>query len=347
MLEMLNNKVGEWLRGGPDDDVVLSSRVRLARNIAGYPFLSRATDQEIGRVEEILHDKITNVDLGCDLIYHRLDTMDAMVRELLVERHLIGRDHADADWVRSVALCPDEKMSLMINEEDHLRTQTLNGGFRLQEAAERIIKADELLAEHIPFSFSAQYGYLTVCPTNVGTGIRVSAMVHLPGLVMAREMEKVVQLAQDMRLDLRGLYGEGTHASANLYQVSNQVSLGLSENEIVQQVKSAVEELIGLEREARKNFLSQHRLELSERIQKALDLLKTVKMISSEEALNFLSQIRMGAELGLVDSVSPNQVNELLLLTLPAHLQTMAGRRPDRTERNELRATYLKKQLMN
>ena len=347
VLEALKNSVGEWLRGGPEGEVVISSRVRLARNIAGYPFLSRANEQQIARIEEILRNKIMNCGLPASMEYYRLDALDPVLRQLLVERHLIGRDHAEASWVRGVAFGIDERLSLMVNEEAHLRLQSICGGLRLREAYRQAGKADDMLAEVVPFAFSARYGYLTACPTNVGTGMRASVMVHLPAMVMQKEMEKVLQFVQQQSLALRGIYGEGTQASGDLYQISNQVSLGKREEEILDQVSGAVADLIGMEKSARESLLKHHREKLSERIQRALDLLRSASSISSEEALNLLSQVRMGVNLGLAGETALKTINELLLLTLPAHLQTIDGRKAERPERNELRAAYLRKRLMN
>lgn len=347
MLETLTDNQCRWLRSGADDDVVLSCRVRLARNIAGYPFLTRADDREVARIEELLRSKIMGLPPHADLEYHRLDGMDSVLRQLLVERHLIGQDHADADWERGVAFASDESMSLLVNEEDHLRMQVFGAGLSLETAWEGVRELDEALAQIIPFAFSARYGYLTACPTNVGTGMRAGVMVHLPALVMAREMEKVIQLCQDSDLALRGLYGEGSHAAADLYQLSNQVTLGRKEEEIISGVDAAVRRIIEREREARRQFFHQDQPQLTGRVKRALELLRSATRLSSEESLNLLSQVRLGAELDLLDGITPEGVNRLLLLTLPAHLQTIEGRETDRQRRNALRAEYLRKQLVN
>lgn len=341
----LTSNVGEWLRGGPEDDVVISSRVRLARNIAGYPFIAGGNAAEIARIEELLRGKL--IPCGCryGLTYYRLDQLEPLLRQLLVERHIIAGDFAEAPWVRGVAFGPDERLSLMINEEDHLRMQVVCGGFQLEQALKEVSEVDDALADQIPFAFSARYGYLTACPTNVGTGLRASVMAHLPALVMAKEMEKVLEMAQRFHLTLRGLYGEGTHGSADFYQISNRMSLGLREEQILGRVSQAVGELMTLERDARGGFLGQDRPKLQDRIGRALDLLGTASTISSEEALHLLSQVRMGVRMGLVQQVDAKALNELLLLTLPAHLQTIEGRQVSRLERNELRACHLKERL--
>lgn len=345
MLKGSDSSVGEWLREGPDGDVAISSRVRLARNIAGYPFLSRAGERETARIEELLRNKIMSCDFGVPLTYRRLDETDALERQVLVERHLIARDHAAADGARGVAYCARQRLSVMVNEEDHLRIQVIAGGLQLDPAWREADGADDVLGEVVPFAFNSRYGFLTACPSNVGTGMRASVMVHLPALVMAREMEKVIQHARQWRLTVRGLYGEGTHASGDLYQLSNQVSLGISEQGALGQVAEAVSSVIGLEREARDEFSRQNRAELEGRVTGALEMLGSAAAISSEEALHLISQVRLGVHLGLVRDVAPDALNEMLLLTLPAHLQTMEGRRLAGLERDTVRARRLSERL--
>ena len=345
MLELLKNKVGEWLSGGPQGDVVVSSRVRLARNIAGYPFLTKISPQEVTRIEELLREKILSLDLSQGLVYYRVSELDALLREVLVERQLMARDLAGATWPGGVAFSPDERLSLMINEEDHLRVQVIYGGFQLQKAWQEVNRVDDALAEVVPFAFSAKYGYLAACPTNVGTGMRASVMVHLPAMVMAREMDKLVELAQRHRLAVRGLYGEGTPASADFYQISNQVTLGITEQDILEQVSKAIWEVISIERSTRENLSRLHSTKLQGRLALALEMLANATAISSEEALHLLSQVRMGVEMNLLKDVRPEALNELMLLTLPAHLQTMEGRRLASLRRNKVRADYIKRKL--
>jgi len=345
MQEVMNNSVGEWLRGGPENDVVISSRVRLARNVEGCRFLPKADEQEIARIETMLSSKILSCKLRPGLVYYRLDELEPLFRQLLVERHLMGRDHAEADWRRGLAFCPQERLCLLVNEEDHLRIQVVYGGFQLERAWRELNEVDDVLAGVIPYAFSPDYGYLTACPTNVGTGMRASVMVHLPALVMAREMDKVVDLAQRLHLALRGLYGEGTHASADLYQVSNQVTIGVTEEEIIEQLTAASGEIMSLERGAREEFFVHNRAKLKERIDRALSMLASATTISSEEALHLLSQVRLGVEMKLVTDVSLETLNELLLLTLPAHLQTILGGKVEVLKRDEVRADCVRKKL--
>ncbi len=346
MLEALKNKkLGRWLQGGPQDDVVLSSRSRLARNIAGYPFLTRAGKSQVARIEELVHKKILDAGFKPPLQYYRLDRIDPFDLRLMVERHLIARNHADSDLVRGIAFSEDESLSIMVNEEDHLRMQTIYGGMQLAEAADAVIKVDNILAEHLPYAFSADYGYLTACPTNVGTGMRTSVMVHLPAIMMSRDMDKLTRICEDMNLALRGLYGEGTHGAADIYQISNNVTLGITEQEITGHVETATKLIVDLERDIRDSLKTKHGKELDKRLGKTLELLHNIKSISSEEALNMLSLLRMGTRLGLINELTESKMDELLFMSLPAHLQTIARREADSVKRNEMRASYIRKNL--
>ena len=344
-LNELKTHVGEWLKGGPEGDVVVSSRVRLARNIAGYPFVPRASEQEIERIEELLSRKVQGCDLAPDVTYYRLDQMDHLKVEFLMERHLISRDHADADWVRGVAFGDGERVSVMINEEDHLRLQVMRGGLRLEELWEQMNELDDKLEAEIPFACSPKYGYLTACPTNAGTGMRASAMLHLPAIVLSQEMDSVIREVRDERLTLRGLFGEGTQGTGDLYQLSNQVTLGVEEEEIVEQVGEAASHVAGLERAARQRLHDKHKNEIHNRLSRARDLLLSAKMISSEEALHFLSQVRLAVEMNLMTGIPLEALNELFLLTLPAHLQTIEDRVMGSTERNKVRAKHIRQRL--
>ena len=344
-LSSLKSHVGKWLQGGPQGDIVVSSRVRLARNVQDYPFVSRASEQQIEEIEELLRNTVLHCDIGRELTYFRLDELSSLEVEFLMERHLISRDHAEADWVRGVAFTDDEDISVMVNEEDHLRLQVMTGGLNLTEAWDGVDNLDDAIATRVPFSFSPKYGYLTACPTNVGTGMRASAMLHLPAMVLSQEMDRVIRLTRDKGLALRGLFGEGTQGSADLYQLSNQVSLGVSEQDILEEVTEVASEVAELERSTRQRLLEKHETELNRRIERARNLLVEAKQISSEEALHFLSHIRLGVELGLITGIELEKLNGLILLTLPAHLQTIEGREIDTLERNQLRASYVKDQL--
>jgi protein arginine kinase len=223
----LTNTIGEWLRAsGPESDIVMSSRIRLARNLAEFPFISRASDQDRAEIERALRERVLRIQAAEALQYFNVNELDGIDRQFLVERQLISREHAESHGARGVAIDAAEQVSLMINEEDHLRIQCMHSGLDLQGAWEQINRIDDLIEEKVTYAFHPKLGYLTACPTNVGTGVRVSVMLHLPALVMTKQIEKVFRSLQKISLAVRGLYGEGSQAMGDFYQISNQITLG-------------------------------------------------------------------------------------------------------------------------
>lgn len=346
-LKNLNGRLVEWLKDGPDCDVIVSSRARLARNVAGQRFVQQASKKQKAQMEEMLRHDLQAEGMEPALTYVSLHNLDPLLVELLLERRLISHQHAEADWVRGVAFDADEQLSVMVNEEDHLRIQSIRAGLRLRAAYERADAFDSLLAERVPFAYSARYGYLTACPTNTGTGLRAGVMLHIPALTMSRQINRVMDRVHEQNLAVRGLYGEGTHGAGDFYQVSNRVTLGLGEEEIVESVIHAATELAEMEREAREELRTNHADELGPRVHRALDLLRSARALSSQEALSFLSQVRMGMEMDVLDRDHLEELNHLFLLTLPAHLQTMEGRELDSSVRDERRAVYVRNKLAN
>ena len=343
----LTQRAGEWLRGaGPMHDVVISSRVRLARNLAGMPFLGRCTPQQQHELEQRLRREVLATGIGEELLYVDIAAAGELDRQLVVERHLISRQHAQADHPRGVAISRDETIAIMVNEEDHLRVQVLRSGLQLREAVEDIRRIDNILEDRLDFAFHSRYGYLTACPTNVGTGLRVSVMLHLPALKISHEIEKVFRAAHDMRLAIRGLYGEGTEATGDFFQISNQTTLGKSEDQIVSEfLDEMIPHFIAYERRARQDLLARKAAALEDKIFRAESTLRSARMISSEETMFLLSLLRMCVNLHRVEGVSIKTVNELFLLTQPAHLQKITGRDLTPPERAEVRATLIRTRL--
>jgi len=339
---------GEWLRGsGPMSDIVISSRIRLARNVAGTPFLTRSTKHQRQALETRLREVILNAQIAPRTLYVDLESAPELDRQLLVERHLISKQHATGDaGARGVAIGEDETVSIMVNEEDHLRIQVLRSGLQLEEAWEQINAIDDKIESKVDFAFHPTYGYLTACPTNVGTGIRVSVMLHLPALKMTGEIEKVFRAAKDLRLAVRGLYGEGTEATGDFYQVSNQTTLGKSEDEIISYFKhNVVPKIIDYEQHARKTLTNDKTVALDDKVCRALGNLRSARLLASDETLFYLSHLRMGVNLHRVKEVDINKVNELFLLTQPAHLQKMTGRKMDGDVRRAARADFVRGRL--
>jgi protein arginine kinase len=345
-LDSLSHTSGEWLRGtGPESDIVVSSRIRLARNLAAFPFSNRASPHQKSEIEALLRERISKMDMEPKLVYVNVPGLSALDRQFLVERQLISRELAGAEGPRGVALGPRENVSLMVNEEDHLRLQVMRSGFALDEAWQDIDKVDDLLEQRVSYAFSEEFGYLTACPTNVGTGMRASVMLHLPALGITKQIEKVFRALQKINLAVRGLYGEGSRASGDFYQISNQVTLGKSETTILNEIREVIPQIITYERQARTTLIREKRQELQDRVSRAFGTLCSATMMTSEETMDLLSSVRLGINLGLLEEISIPTVNELFIHTQPAHLQKLMGASLDGEERNAARARYLRTRL--
>jgi protein arginine kinase len=346
-LSDLTTCAGEWLRGsGPLSEIVISSRVRLARNVSGHSFLSRCTRQQRQAIEQRVRDAVLEARLAPRVFYVDLEEAPEIDRQLLVERHLISKPHAAAEGARGVAISSDETLSIMVNEEDHLRIQVLRSGLQLEEAWEQINAIDDALDERLEFAFHPKWGYLTACPTNVGTGIRVSVMLHLPALKLTGEIEKVFRAAKDLKLAVRGLYGEGTEATGDFYQISNQTTLGKDEAQIIEEFKDKViPKIIEYEQQARRALKNERLAALDDKVFRALGTLRSARLLSSEEVLFLLSHVRMGINLARLREIEVKTVNELLLMTQPAHLQRLIGKKIDGDVRRAARADLVRQRL--
>ncbi len=343
-LDELTRTSGEWLRGtGPESDIVICSRIRLARNLADFPFTSRASLAEKGELQRTIRNACDRA--GLEMSYQPLEPLSALDRQLLVERQLISRELAGAEGPRGVAIGPRENASVMVNEEDHLRIQVMFSGFSLVEAWEQINALDDQLEEHLHYAFNPHLGYLTACPTNVGTGIRVSVMLHLPALTHTKQIEKVFRALHKINLAVRGLYGEGSEPDGDFYQISNQQTLGKSERDLIQNLSNVVPQIIRYERQARQEWLGQRRQHLHDQVSRAYGVLRTAHTISSSETMDLLSSVRMGINLGLIDDTEIQTINELFIHIQPAHLQKLQGERLEVDERNIARAGHLRRRL--
>ncbi len=345
-LNDLTRMSGEWLRGtGPESDIVMSSRIRLARNLAQFPFLNRADDSVRADIERVLHREVSQLALRGEITYLDVNSLEGVDRQFLVERQLISRELADSHGSRGVGITSEENVSLMVNEEDHLRIQVLRSGLDLDACWEEINRIDDLLEQHVTYAFSERLGYLTACPTNVGTGIRVSVLLHLPALVITKEIQKVFQALQKISLAVRGLYGEGSQAMGDFYQISNQVTLGKTEEALIRNLKDVIPSIISYERKVRQTLVKENRQRLHDQVSRAYGILKTAQTISSEETMHLLSSVRMGVNLGLIDDLPIPTVNELFIHTQPAHVQKLRKAHLESAERNVARASYLRQRL--
>lgn len=346
-LDELTRTTGEWLRGtGPMADVVISSRVRLARNLADHPFLATSTSTERTEIYRALADEVANNVAGVDALQVDMEEAEEIDRQILVERHLVSRQHAASTGSRGVSVSPSETRALMINEEDHLRIQALRSGLQLEASWEEVSEVDDLLSKSLAFAFDKQFGYLTACPTNVGTGIRVSVMLHLPALRLTKEIERVERAARDMRLAVRGLYGEGTESIGDFFQISNQTTLGKSEDEVLSVFgKKVIPKIVEYERAARSALARERAAQLDDKVWRAYGVLTNARCISSEETQVLLSPIRMAVNMGRFDKMDITMLNQLFLHTQPAHLQKLHGKTLDDDQRGIVRADYLRARL--
>ena len=347
-IDPLLKQTCEWLRGtGPNSEIVLSSRVRLARNVEKTAFPHWATKKQEKETVEVLEEAVRHIDLMKGSLFVRMAEIDDVDKQFLLERHLVSREHMLHTDSKAVVIGDKEVISIMINEEDHLRIQVMQSGLNLGDAWALIDALDDELSEAIPYAYSTDWGYLTCCPTNTGTGMRASVMLHLPALVLTKQINKVLHTITKLGLTARGLYGEGTEASGNFFQISNQVSLGRAEEELIENIERILKEVIHQEQTAREALVTNNRIQLEDRIWRAFGILRHAQTMSSNEALDLLSAVRLGVDLGLMNGLNRTTVNELFIFSQPAHLQKLEGKALTAKERDAKRAQLLRSRLGN
>ena len=346
-IDAILTRPGDWMSGGTWHPIVISSRVRLARNLAKLPFPGWAKKSERVRILEEIKPEVDTLPAIKDGFSEQLNELSATEKQVLVERHLISREHAAKGMGSAVVINPQQTVSIMINEEDHLRMQAISCGLELEKTFQLIDEIDTALEAQLDFAFDEELGYLTACPTNVGTGMRASAMVHLPGLVLSEQINQVVNSVNKIGLAVRGLYGEGTEAMGNLFQVSNQTTLGEKEDQIIGRLHKVIETLIQRETQARENLMATKRTTLMDQIGRAYGILTHAYSISSKEALNLISVLRLGIDLGFFPEEGRAIINELLMETQPAHLQNLSQQKLAAEERDHLRADIVRARLKN
>ena len=334
-------------RHGPHDRIVMSSRVRLARNLNNTPFPGWAKKPERVRVLEIIQPAVGSLPEMAEAFSETMDNFTALDKQILVERHLISREHAAKNVGSGLVVNGKETFCVMINEEDHMRMQALRPGFQIREAWTAIDCFDSALEKKLDYAFDNELGYLTACPTNLGTGIRVSAMLHLPGLVLAEQINPIIQSVNKLGLAVRGLYGEGTEALGNVFQVSNQMTLGESETTIIDRLEKALLQIIECEENAQRKILESKPKVVYNHIGRAYGILANAHSISSKETMNLLSLLRLGVDLGLFPDTPRSLVDELFLTTQPAHLQKSVSDKLSAEERDLVRADMVRERLKN
>ncbi len=345
--EFLSSPAESARREGPHNKIVLSSRVRLARNLKGMAFPGWAKKAERIKALDQIRPAVESLPQMSDAFSESMDNLTVLDKNILVERHLISREHAAKNAGSGLVLNREESLCVMINEEDHLRMQALRPGLQLKQAWHAIDQIDSKLEKKLGYAFTGELGYLTACPTNLGTGIRVSAMLHLPGLVLAEQINQIIQAVNKLGLAVRGLYGEGTEALGNVFQVSNQMTLGEAESDIVERLNKVLAQIIEHEENARAMLLEKKPKSVYNHIGRAYGVLANAHSISSKETMNLLSLMRLGVDLGLFTDVERWLVDELFIVTQPAHLQKRFSEKLSAEERDLLRADMLRERLRN
>jgi len=333
-----------WLDGsGKHAESVVSSRVRLARNIHGISFTHHAKPRDLERSMALVREALqasTTLGRGTLVVMDELDELD---RQFLVERHLVSQEHAEKSPHRAMVVGDGEMVSAMINEEDHLRLQAIQSGFEAMDAWRILERLDEELDGRLDYAFSCEWGYLTACPTNTGTGLRASMLVHLPALVLTGQISKVLHGISQMGLAVRGFYGEGSDVMGNLFQVSNRTALGVSEIDIIQSLERVVRQVLDYEAQARQILLRDARSQIEDKVWRAYGILKYCRKVTSHEVMSLGSAVRLGKSMGLIERISAAGLNNMLLVCQPAHLQKRFEREMDPAERDMVRADLVRK----
>ncbi|WP_226585844.1 protein arginine kinase [Halobacillus litoralis] len=346
--QFMNEAISPWMKQeGPDSDIVMSSRIRLARNFSQYPFPIIASEETLEKVLEFFKDGFKETSFrdykNFELI--QMKDLQPVEKRVLVEKHLISPHLAEKSEKSATLISQNEQVSIMINEEDHVRIQLYFPGFQLDQALEQATQLDDWLEEKIDYAFDEKRGYLTACPTNVGTGMRASVMMHLPALSMTQQINRMTPAINQLGLVVRGIYGEGSEAVGNIFQISNQITLGKSEEDIVEDLHSVVKQLIDQERRARAALMNRSSLQLEDRIFRSYGVLTNSRIIESKEAAKCLSDLRLGIDLGLIDDIPRTILNELMVLTQPGFLQQYAKDTLSPEERDVRRASLIRERL--
>lgn len=346
MFEEMSKQPVSWLSGkGHESLVVISTRVRLARNIAGCKYPPSADEETKKKVVGYFDSTVTRSDLFNEENYFKAGQISRLDKDFLVERHLLSPVFLNGDEHKSFFIGPDERVSIMVNEEDHLRVQGLSAGLEPHESYELALKYENEVGKHLEFDYDQDFGYLTTCPTNVGTGMRASVLIHLPGLVLTKEIDKVINKITRSGLIVRGFYGEGSDVLGNLFQISNQNTLGLSEDEILNHIERITTEIVETETTARQRLVDDAADMIEDKIWRAYGILQHARVLTSDEVMNLLSAVRLGHAMKIIDFLDVSLINEILLLSQPAHLQKYYAQEMDSQKRDFVRAQMVREKL--
>jgi protein arginine kinase len=345
-LNDLIHNTAQWLKGtGEASNIVMSSRIRLARNLDKRPFPNKAHKKELYSIFSEVEAALKTLPLFKNSRIFLMNELDNVDKQFLIERHLMSHEHATNGDGKALSVSPEEMLSIMINEEDHLRIQLMQSGLNLDDSWNLINQIDDNLSEKLAFAYNVHWGYLTACPTNTGTAMRGSVMLHLPALVMTKQINKVLAAISKLNFASRGFYGEGTQASGNFYQISNQVSLGQSERDVIQNINGLIRQIIEQEEQARQALLIQNRPMLEDKIFRSYGVLRHAHIISSQETVELLSMVRLGIDLKILKDMDLETINELFITIQPAHLQKIEGKKLSASERDTQRAHLIRQKL--
>ena len=340
------HNTGQWLKGcGDFSNIVMSSRIRLARNLAEQPFPNKAQKKELNNILSVVEKASKEIDFLKKSIFFKINELDNIDKQFLVERHLMSHEHATNPDGKALIVSEEEVLSVMVNEEDHLRIQVMQSGFNLNETWKIANAIDDEFSQRLDFAYSLHWGYLTACPTNTGTAMRGSVMLHLPALVMTKQIDKVLAAISKLSFASRGFYGEGTQASGNFYQISNQVSMGHSEEDVLANINGLIRQVIEQEEQARQTLLVQNKPMVADKVFRSYGILKNAHIISSQETVELLSMVRLGVDLNILSDVNRSDINDLFIMIQPAHLQKIEGKKLSASERDTKRASLIRKKI--
>lgn len=344
----LNSAVSSWMNvEGPESDIVLTSRIRLARNLKEYSFPTIFSNDESKEIIQEIEQNFSNMYIEqvgkLEMLY--MDQLQPLQKRVLVEKHLVSPHLAEDSTNGGCLLSENEEVSIMVNEEDHIRIQCIFPGLQLDSALSLANEIDNRLEQQLDYAYDEKWGYLTSCPTNVGTGMRASVMMHLPGLILTQQMNRIVPAINQLGLVVRGIYGEGSEALGNIFQISNQTTLGKSEIDICEDLTSVVKQIISQERSAREALAKTSGIQLEDRVFRSYGVLANSRIIESKEAARCLSDVRLGIDMGYIKNVSKNILNELMIITQPGFLQQYAGGHLRPFDRDVRRATLIRERL--
>jgi len=346
MFEDMAKRPATWITGDvPDSEIVLSSRIRFARNITDFKFPPSADTDTRDKIIEFVKKSFESAKLMDEGDFYLSSDINSLDQNFLVERHLISPEFMKGGTGRGVFIDSSENLSIMVNEEDHLRLQAISAGLSMNECWEMASDMDTRLAKKMEYAYDDKFGHLTSCPTNVGTGLRASILIHLPGLVLTREIDNVISRISKVGLVVRGFYGEGTDVLGNLFQISNQTTLGRSEDEIIDSLAKVTQQIIEYEMKAQETLMQDAAEQIEDKVWRSYGILRHARVLNSGEVMNLLSALRLGVSLKLFDKVSLEKINELLIITQPAHLQKYYNREMDNNERDMVRAGLVRERL--